>query len=140
LKLQKQDGKITNITAEKVTTDNQPKTDAEVDFTARLNAPGTWIDFGKVATDGSVKIQREPDRLTVFPYPRDKRFRVSLDLQALARTADPQHVQVQALAAGTQQPLGPGDFAWENGRLVLTAGTPGAGRYAVTWKRNAAAK
>ncbi len=140
LKLQKQDGKITGITAQKPTTDNQPKPETEVDFTARLNAPGTWIDFGKVATDGSVKIQRESDRLIVFPYPREKRFRVSLDLQALAPTADPQHVQVQALAAGTQQPLGPGDFAWENGRLMLTAGTPGAGRYAVTWKTKTAAK
>ncbi len=78
--------------------------------------------------------------LVVFPYPRDKSFQVSLDLQALAPTAAPQHVQVQALAAGTQQPLGPGDFALENARLVLTTGTPGAGRYAVTWKTKTAAK
>ena len=112
-KLQRQDGKITDITAEKITTDNQPKTDSKVDFTAHLNAAGTWIDFGKIATDGSVKIQRERERLIVFPYPRDKRFRVSLDLQALAPSANPQHVQVQALAAGTQQPLGAADFAWE---------------------------
>ena len=137
LKLQRQDGKITNITAEKVTADDQPKADAEVDFTAHLNPPGTWIDFGKVATDGSAKIQREPQRLLVFPYPRDRRFRVSLDLQALAPTADPRHVQVLALAAGTQQPLGAADFVCENGRLVLTAGTPGAGRYLVTWNRSA---
>jgi len=139
LKLQRQDGKITRITAEKVTTDNQPKTEAGVDFTARLNAAGTWIDFGKVATDGSVKIQREPERLIVFPYPRDNRFRVSLDLQALAPTADPQRLEVVALAAGTQQPLGAADFVWEKGRLLLTVGTPNAGRYVVTWKRNAAA-
>ena len=108
----------------------------EVDFTAHLNPPGTWIDFGKVATDGSAKIQREPERLIVFPYPRDKRFRVSLDLQALAPAADPQHVQVLALAAGTQQPLGTAEFTWENDRLVLTAGTPHVGRYLVTWNRN----
>ena len=140
LKLQRQDGKITNITAEKTTLDNQPVADAEVDFTAHLNAVGTWIDFGKVATDGSVKIEREHGRLTVFPYPRDKRFRVSLDLRALAPSADPQHIQVLASAAGTQQPLGAADFAWENGRLLLTIGTPGAGRYVVSWKPNTAAK
>ena len=105
----------------------------EVDFTAHLNAAGTWIDFGKVATDGSAKIQREPGQMIVFPYPRDKRFRVSLDLQALAPSADPQHLQVVALAAGTQQPLGAADFVWENGRLVLTVGTPSAGRYVVSW-------
>jgi hypothetical protein len=140
LKLQRQGGKISNITAEKITTDNQPKTDPEVDFTAHLNAAGTWIDFGKIATDGSVKIQREPERLIVFPYPRDKHFRVSLDLQALAPSANPRQLQVQALAAGTQQSLGAADFAWENGRLVLTVGTPGAGRYVVSWKSNTAAK
>lgn len=93
-----------------------------------------------MATDGSAKIRREPDRLIVFPYPRDKRFRVSLDLRALAPSADPKHLEVLALAAGTRQPLGAADFAWENGRLVLTVGTAGAGRYVVTWKRRAAAK
>ena len=139
LKLERQDGKITNITAEKIATDNQPKPEAEVDFTAHLNPPGAWIDFGKVATNGSVKIQREPQRLIVFPYPRDKRFRVSLNLQALASSADPRYVQVLALAAGTQQPLGATDSTWESGRLVLTVGTPGAGRYVVTWKRSMAA-
>jgi len=134
LKLERQEGKITNITAAKITTDNQPKSVAEADFTAHLNPPGTWIDFGTVATDGSVKIERGRQRLIVFPYPRDKRFRVSLDLHALAHLADPQQIQVVALAAGTRQPLGAADFAWENGRLVLTVGTPGAGRYVVSWK------
>ncbi|NLZ00616.1 MAG: hypothetical protein GXY25_08775, partial [Pirellulaceae bacterium] len=102
-------------------------------FTAHLNAAGTWIDFGKVATDGAVKIARERERLVVFPYPREKRFRVSLDLKALAPSADPRHVQVVALAAGTREPLGAAEFAWENGRLVLTVGAPGAGRYVVRW-------
>ncbi len=133
LKLKRQGGKITGITAEKVTAENQPKTDAEADFTAHLNPAGAWIDFDKVATDGSVKIERERERLVVFPYPREKRFRVSLDLKALAPSADPRHVQVVALAAGTQEPLGEADFAWENGRLALTVGTPGAGRYVVSW-------
>ena len=74
LKLQRQDGEITGITAEKVTAESQPETAAEADFTAHLNAAGTWIDFGKVATDGAVKIARERERLVVFPYPRESGF------------------------------------------------------------------
>ncbi len=136
LKLEKQDGKVINIRAEQITTENQPPAKAGVDFTAHLNPPGTWIDFGKVATDGSAMIQLQPQQMIVFPYPRDQHFRVSLDLQALAPAADPGHIQVVALAAGTQQPLGAADFVWENGRLVLTAGTPNAGRYLITWKQN----
>ncbi len=50
--------------------------------------------------------------------------------------ANPQHVQVQALAAGTLQPLGAAEFICEQGHLVLTAGTPHAGRYLVTWKQS----
>ena len=51
------------------------------DFTAHVNPPGTWIDFGLLATDGAAKVEREADRLTVFPYPRDTPFRVSLNLK-----------------------------------------------------------
>ena len=134
LKLERQDGKITNISAEQVTADNQPKPEGEADFAAHLNEPGTWIDFGKVATDGSAKIERQEERLIVLPYPRDQHFRVSLDLGALAPEADRNRIQVTALAAGTQKPLGAADFTWEKGRLVLTVGTPGAGRYEVNWK------
>ncbi|MHB8901143.1 MAG: hypothetical protein ACYC6Y_20535, partial [Thermoguttaceae bacterium] len=134
LKLHRTGGRISGITAESVTAADQPKPEGQADFAARLNPAGTWIDFGKVATDGSAKIERQPDRLVVFPYPRDRRFRVSLDLGGLAPSADPNRVAVTALAAGTGEPLGPGEFAWEKGRLVLTVGKPGAGRYAVSWK------
>ena len=133
LKVERQGEKVTNLTAEKTIAADPGPAGTEVDFTAHLNPADTRIDFGKLATDGSVKIQREPDRLTVFPYPREKRFRVSFDLQALAPSADPSRLQVQALAAGTGQPLGAADFVWEHGQLVLTVGTPGVGRYLVTW-------
>jgi len=136
LKIERQAGKVSNITAEKITSQNQPKTDSEIDFHAHLNPPGTWIDFGKVATDGSAKIQRKQDRLIVLPYPRDQRFRVSLDLQALAPSANPKRVRVLALEARTQQPIGRAEYDWENRRLALTVGTPGAGRYVVTWTRD----
>ena len=86
------------------------------------------------ATDGSVKINREARRLVVFPYPREKAFRVRLDLKGLCPAAKIEAVQVRALAAGTQQDLGPAEFQWQDGRLVLTLGKPGAGRYAITWE------
>jgi hypothetical protein len=133
LNLARQDGKIAAIQAAKPKPPVGVRQD-EADFTAHLNPSGTWIDFGSVATDGAVKINRQEDRLVLFPYPRDKNFRVSLDLKTLAPSADPARVQVRALAAGTCEDLGPADFQCENGRLTLSLGAPGAGRYLITWK------
>jgi hypothetical protein len=67
----------------------------------------------------------------VFPYPRDRSFRVTLDLGALASKADPARVRVEAFAAGTR--LGPVPAKGSGRRIELTLGTPGAGRYVVTW-------
>jgi hypothetical protein len=98
-----------------------------------MNRPGTWIDFGPVATDGAVKINRANDRLMLFPYPRNRPFRVSPDLKTLAPAADPARVAVRALAAGDSRGLGPAEFRWEKGRLVISVGMAGAGRYVVNW-------
>ena len=133
LNLKRQGDKITDITAEKIKPEPKSKS-GKIDFTARLNPPGTWIDFGPVATDGAVKINRGAGQLVLFPYPRDKAFQVKLDLKALAPAADLSAVKVHALAAGTCKDLGPGDFRVEDGRLVLTVGKPGAGRYVIAWK------
>jgi len=135
LKVEKPPGRGILITAEKVTPAmrSQPPSN-EADFTAHTNPSGTWFDFGKLATDGAVKINREKNRLVLFPYPREKKFRVSLDLKALAPGAGLSRVQVRALRAGTQEDLGPAEFKPENGRLLLTFGVPSAGRYVLTWK------
>jgi len=103
------------------------------DFAARLNAPGTWADFGKVATDGAVKVNREARSLTVFPYPRDREFRVELDLAALAPGGGLGKLQVRALAARTQADMGPVEFTLRRSRLSLALGKQGAGRYVVSW-------
>lgn len=134
LNLERQGGKISRVTAAKVTRPLEEKDEDEADFTAHLNSPGTWIEFGKVSTDGAVKINREKDRLILFPYPREKSFRVSLDLKALAPSADPARVQVRILAADTCQDLGPARFTCEDGRLAIILGASGAGRYQITWK------
>jgi hypothetical protein len=112
-------------------------TPGRADFAAHLNSPGTFIDFGLAATDGSVKINREADRLVLFPYPRDKKFRVSLDMARLAPAANPQRVKVHVLAAGNCRDLGPAESRWERGRLTIDMGTAGAGRYVVEWPESA---
>lgn len=133
LRVTRREGQITDIQAQKITAADIPPEDAPLDFRARLNPVGTEIDFGKLATDGSVKINREQGRLVVFPYPREKVFRVRLDLKAFAAGVDPSRIRVQAVAAGTGQVIGPAAFAWENDRLVLPMGAPGVGRYVVSW-------
>ena len=87
-------GQIRGVTAEKPTAALSPGSAAEADFTAHMNPAGTWIDFGKVATDGWLKVDRQADRLVVFPYPCDRAFRATLDLRQLAPAADAGRVQV----------------------------------------------
>jgi hypothetical protein len=130
----RKDGKITDIKMEKAAESPPARDGLEADFRARLNPPGTWIDFGKVATDGSAMIRRERDRLVLYPYPRESRFRVSLDVKAMMPDADLAHLQVRVLAAGDGRDLGSVAAVQEHGRLVLTVGEPGAGRYEISWK------
>jgi hypothetical protein len=133
LNLQRKDGKITNITAEKFVSPASHKVQ-EADFTTHLNPPGTWVEFPAVRTDGAVKINREQDRLVVFPLPRDKAFRASLNLKTLAPLTDPMRAKVHALAAGTCQDMGEVECTVENGWLMFLLGKPGVGRYVITWK------
>ncbi len=134
LLLDRKDGKTTAIRREApVAQAAIAATTPPVDFAAHTNPPGTWIDFGKVATDGALMIRREPKQLTVFPYPRDRKFRASLDLKALAPHADLSRVRVRALAAGSAADLGPLDTTLDHERLILHFGTPKAGRYVITW-------
>ena len=133
LKLERSGGKITAITAAPPPRPVKTASDDRADFSAHLNRPGTWVDFGPVATDGAVKINRAKDRLVLFPYPRNKAFHVSLDLKALAPAADPLRVAVRVLAAGDGRDLGPAEFRWEKQRLVIAMGHAGAGRFVIEW-------
>ncbi len=133
LNLRREAGKIVGVTATSPTSALLPRGDLEADFGAHLNAAGTWIDFGPVATDGSVKINRQPDRLIVFPYPRDRAFRAVLDLQQLAPAAKLDRIHVRMLAPLDQRDLGAAQFSLDGGRLQLEFGQPNVGRYVVTW-------
>lgn len=107
---------------------------ASIDFAANTNPVGTWVDFGAVATDGAVKIERGPGRLTIFPYPRDTIFRVELDLGKFVPAESVPGIDVRVLAADTQEDVGAADFKVVGRRLELPVGRAGAGRYVVTWK------
>ena len=72
--------------------------------------------------------------LVLFPYPRDRRFRVSLDLKSLAPAADPATLKIRALEAGDQRDLGEVPFKVDGGRITLETGVPGAGRYVIGWR------
>jgi hypothetical protein len=132
LKLERSGGKVTAVTVQPP--GRRTATSEAGDFAAHLNASGTWIDFGTVATDGALKINREKDRLVLFAYPRGKQFGVSLDIKALAPGADSSRVKVRALAAGDARDLGPVAFRWEQSRLAIEMGSAGAGRYVVEWR------
>lgn len=123
------------VTAVKLLALPPEKPDQRADFTAHLNPPGTVVDFGVLATDGSAKIERGERRLTIYPYPRDQAFMLALDLTKLlgAGAPEPAAVKVRALAALTKADLGPVATEVRDGRLVLRLGLAGAGRYELTW-------
>ena len=133
LNLQREAGKLVGVTATTPTSALLPRSATDADFSAHLNAAGTWIDFGPVATDGSVKINKHADRLVVFPYPRERVFRAVLDLQQLAPAARIDRVQVRMLAAGDQRDSGAASISLDGLRLQLTFGQPNVGQYLVTW-------
>jgi hypothetical protein len=136
LAVSQNNGQITNISAVIYTNGaSQPRPFLidRADFSAHVNPAGTLLDFGKIATDGSVKINREANRLVLFPYPRDCEFTVALDIRALAPTADADKIRVHALAAQTQADLGLVPFTRDGDRLVFKTGLKNAGRYTITW-------
>ncbi len=134
LAVERENGRIAGIALADAGGEEQRDAAERADFTAHLNPPGTRIDFSAIATDGSVKVAKGEGALTIFPYPRDRAFSVELDLAVLAPHADPARVRVRALRALTQDDMGGVDFAWRNGRLAVTLGRKGAGRYLVTWQ------
>ena len=101
----------------------------EADFGRNTNPPGTWIDCGALASDGSLKVDRGSDRLVVFPYPRNRQFRVELDAAALGLANLP--LKVQALKALGDEVLQDVPFERRGQRIRFAVGHEGAGRYVV---------
>lgn len=136
LKVTREEGKVTGVTlADMAEVKASYPQQAEIDFGARLNPAGTLVNINKITTDGAVKVNREKDRLVVFPYPREKKFTVGLDLKGLAPGAkiEAGKVKVTALAAGTGAEMGTVEAGTVEGRLRFEVGGKGVGRYVVTW-------
>ena len=133
LQLHREAGNVKNITMTDCTAEAKRSTVTQANFKSHLNPVGTWVDFGKVATDGSVKIQKGKDTLTVFPYPRDVPFHLRLNIKALAPNATADRIEVRALAAGTQKDMGKINHELKEGYLTLTLGLKGAGRYVIAY-------
>ncbi|HNQ89220.1 MAG TPA: hypothetical protein PKM73_11440 [Verrucomicrobiota bacterium] len=126
-------GKMTDLTVEKPTAAMLDGNPPRADFKAHTNPVGTWVDFGMVATDGAVKVNRRGTCLEVFPYPRGRSFRVALDLGRLAPKADPARVRMRALGAEAGEEPGPVPVTVSGRRIEATLGTQAASRYVVTW-------
>lgn len=106
----------------------------KADFAAHLNPPGTWVDFGNVGADGSVKVERHDRELTVFPYPRGASFTVALNPALLlpGLAVDTDKIRVTALKERTKEDLGGVPFDVKADRIVFTVGMRTAGRYRVS--------
>lgn len=133
LQLEREEGKIRHITLGNLEELARKQETGRADFNAHLNPPGTRIDFGSIATDGSVKINKGPDKLVIFPYPRDVPIHLRLNVKAVAPNAALERITVRALAAGDQTDLGPVDSLLDDGWLEVTLDREGAGRYVVGW-------
>jgi Family of unknown function (DUF5696) len=135
MKIKREGGGIAGIESVGISESDGVDQVARADFAAHLNPAGTWIDFGTVATDGSVKVNRDARGLTVFPYPRDREFTVSLDVKAIAGEPNPDtgSLRLQAVLSGGNPSLQDHPFRIADGRLVFVTRGAGSGHYLVTW-------
>jgi len=133
LLITRKDGKITRVELDDLSRIKEEFAKNQVDFSAHLNPVGTTLDFGKVITDGSVKVEKYPDHLVVFPYPRERTFTVKLNLPALVKGATTATARVEALEALTRHNLGPVEIKRQGDWISFTAGQPKVGRFLVRW-------
>ncbi|MCL4691835.1 MAG: hypothetical protein KJ060_04905 [Candidatus Hydrogenedentes bacterium] len=135
LLVERNGGEITNVRLGAIDAQVDASEVAKADFDAHMNPPDTWVDFGAIATEGSVKVNKGDRELVVFPYPREKAFTVAIDLARLmpGAPASAEGVRVTALAAGTQEEIGSVPYDVRDGRIAFTMGKRGAGRYRIRW-------
>ncbi len=121
------DGNIVGISTlepDQVKIDSKQKL---LDFSERVTPSGTMVDFGKVATNGAVKIQKSNDgQLVIFTYPRKADITVKLNLKAWKLDGSQTLV---AKAPVTQNDLGAVNFTIKGGWLTFSTGSLNSGRF-----------
>ena len=132
LLLTREGGRITNIALADVDDLRGEQEAKQKRFIDRMNRAGTRIDFGPAATDGSFKLAAKPRRLELLPFPRDRKFRVELDLREVLSGAMPAQVALRGFDIEGRE-VRRERLAVAAGRLALTVGDPGAVRYAVSY-------
>jgi hypothetical protein len=135
LLVERDGNRVTNVRLGDVTAEFDDPAVKKADFDAHMNPEGTWVDFGPIATERSVKVNKGDRELILFPYPREKAFTVALDLARMMPGAPDtaEGVRVTALANQTQDEMGSVPYDVRNGRIVFTVGRRGVGRYRIRW-------
>ncbi|NOZ21008.1 MAG: hypothetical protein GXP25_07955 [Planctomycetes bacterium] len=130
LAVTRKDGKVTNIKLVGIDDLKKEQNEKRKRFTDRLNVAGRKIDFGSVATDGSFKVLVREDGLELLPFPRDRKFRIELDLRPLLPKQPIAKAKITAVDAKGKA-IGNVASKLANGRLTFDAGTKGAARYQI---------
>jgi hypothetical protein len=130
LLLTRKNGKITNITLAGIDALRREQTAKRKRFMKRTNVAGIKIHFGQAVTDGSFKLLVKPAGLDVLPFPRDRKFRIELDLAALAPGRFGKRVEIVGLDAAKKE-LTKATLPVKDGKLAFSAGTPGVTQYRI---------
>ncbi|MEW6360060.1 MAG: DUF5696 domain-containing protein [Planctomycetota bacterium] len=130
LAVARKDGKIADIRLVGIDDLKKGQDEKRRLFTDRLNVAGKMVNFGPAATDGSFKVLVRQDGLELLPFPRDRKFRIELDLRPLLPQRSVSKADIVAVDAAGKA-LGPVPGTVSNGRLAFDAGTKGAARYQI---------
>ena len=132
LAVEREGGRVKSIRLLPIDDARRKQEQLQARFDARMNPAGRKVDFGAIRTDGSAKITRHADRLTVLPYPRDKAFTVELSVRRLLPQVRTATAQIDAFDAAGKR-LGGGQGPMTRGWMGFRAGMPDAARYEITF-------
>lgn len=124
------DNKPTKVTFTPNSLPPHSKDERQIDFTKRINPSDTIIDFGKIQTDGAVKIQKIDGKTVIFSYPEYKDTIVKLDTAAL-KLGNPNQLTVKALKPFTHETIKTITPTIEGKWLVFNTGDLNAGRFII---------
>ena len=133
LVVKRKNGAVAGVAAEGVSDLAEQQTQSRRQFTDRMNTAGKAVDFGPATTNGSFALRKRRDRLELLPFPRDKKFRIELDLQQILGTKEIPKVHIEAEdAKGNRVARVSSEI--RDAKLVFLAGVPGAAKYVIRYR------